>query len=339
MQRDPVDRETRGSRDLYDVSTWERRSAVDTLAAWLYRVGVAGTKAFVVLLALAFLIAQFVLGGLGALSDPVVGVLVILSVVPAFAIAAYIWHIDVTTGEPLSLLVATFLLAVLFAMFAAVVNSLLQPAFGALPALIGLPLFFFLVVGPVEETVKLLAVRLFAYRDVRFDAVIDGAVYGAAAGLGFATIENAIYITRGLEAGLAGIEVIGAAGDTAATRALAGPGHVLYSSIAGYYLGLAKFNRENAGPIVIKGVLIAAFFHGLYNTLSGVVPSLLVAAASWITPAVALIGFIVLYDGLVGYFLYRKLSAYRRAYADAGIVRGEDEPTPELTEFDPDTER
>lgn len=339
MQRDPVDRETRDSRDLYDVSTWERRSAVDTLAAWLYRIGVAGTKAFVVLLALAFLIAQFVLGGLGALSDPVVGVLVILSVVPAFAIAAYIWYIDVTTGEPLSLLVATFLLAVLFAMFAAVVNSLLQPAFAALPALIGLPLFFFLVVGPVEETVKLLAVRLFAYRDVRFDAVIDGAVYGAAAGLGFATIENAIYITRGLEAGLAGIEVIGAAGDTAATRALAGPGHVLYSSIAGYYLGLAKFNRENAGPIVIKGVLIAAFFHGLYNTLSGTVPSLLVAAATWITPAVALIGFIVLYDGIVAYFLYRKLSAYRRAYADAGIVRGESDPVPELTEFDPDTER
>lgn len=339
MQRDPVDRETRGSRDLYDVSTWERRSAVDTLAAWLYRVGVVGTKAFIVLLALAFLIVQFVLGGLGAVSDPVVGTLVILSVVPAFAIAVYIWYSDVTTGEPLSLLVATFLLSVLFAMFAAIVNSVLQPAFGALPSLIGLPLFFFLVVGPVEETVKLLAVRLFAYRDVRFDAVIDGAVYGAAAGLGFATIENAIYITRGLEAGLAGLEVIGAAGDTAAVRALAGPGHVLYSAIAGYYLGLAKFNREDAGPIVIKGLLIAAFFHALYNTLSGIVPGLLVAAATWITPAVALIGFIVIYDGIVAYFLYRKLSAYRRAYADTGIGRDESEPTPELTEFDPDTER
>lgn len=338
MQQDPIDRETRDSRDLYDVSTWERRSAVDTIATGLYRIGVAGAKAFIVLLALAFLIAQFVLGGLGAVSDPVVGVLVVLSVVPAFAIAAYIWHTDVTTGEPLSLLVATFLLAILFAMFAAIVNSYLQPAFGSLPALIGLPLFFFLVVGPVEETVKLLAVRLFAYRDPRFNAVIDGAVYGAAAGLGFATIENAIYITRGLEAGLGGIEVVGAAGGTAATRALAGPGHVLYSSIAGYYLGLAKFNRENAGPIVIKGLLIAAFFHGLYNTLSGFVPSLLVAAASWITPPVALIGFILVYDGLVGYFLYRKLSAYRHAYAAAGIRDGERDPTPELTEFDPDTE-
>ncbi|MEM4780313.1 MAG: PrsW family glutamic-type intramembrane protease [Halalkalicoccus sp.] len=351
MQRDPVERETRGSRDLYEISTWERRSAVDAFSAWLYRLGVAGLKALVVTLALLFLLAQLVLGGLGAVSDPVVGVLVILSVVPALAIAAYIWHADVTTGEPLSLLVATFLLAILFAMFAAVINSIGMLPFGAIvvatqevapgatpvASFLALSLFFFLVVGPIEETVKLLAVRLYAYRDARFDAVIDGAVYGAAAGLGFATIENALYITQGLEAGVAGTEVIGAAGDTAAVRALAGPGHVLYSAIAGFYLGLAKFNPDDWGPIVIKGLLIAAVFHALYNTLSGVVPGALVASATWITPAVALIGFIVIYDGIVAYFLYRKIAGYRGAYADAAV--GERDLTPELTEFDPSTER
>lgn len=349
MKRDPVERETRDSRDLYEISTWERRSALDSFSAWLYRLGVASAKALVVLLALVFLIAQLVLGGLGAVADPVVGVLVVLSVVPAFAIAAYVWYLDITTEEPLSLLVATFLLAILFAMFAAVINSIGILPFGAIvvasqeiapgaegvASFVALSLFFFLVVGPVEETVKLLAVRLYAYRDVRFDAVIDGAVYGAAAGLGFATIENALYITQGLEAGVAGTEVIGAAGDTAAVRALAGPGHVLYSAIAGFYLGLAKFNPDNWGPIVVKGLLIAAVFHALYNSLSGVVPGLLVGAATWITPPVALIGFIVIYDGIVAYFLYRKISAYRRAYADVDAGRSGGEPTSELTEFDP----
>ncbi|MFC6904867.1 PrsW family intramembrane metalloprotease [Halalkalicoccus tibetensis] len=349
MQRDPVDRESRDSRDLYDIATWEKRSAVDAFSAWLYRAGVAGAKALIVLLAALFLLAQLVLGGLGAVADPFVGVLVLLSVVPAFAIAAYVWYIDITTGEPLSLLVATFLLSILFAMFAAVINSIGMLPFGAIVAVteavapgatevatfVALSLFFFLVVGPVEETVKLLAIRLYAYRDVRFDAVIDGAVYGAAAGLGFATIENALYITQGLEAGVAGTEVIGAAGDTAAVRALAGPGHVLYSAIAGFYLGLAKFNREHAGPIVVKGLLIAAVFHALYNTLSGVVPGALVGAATWITPAVALIGFIVVYDAIVAYFLYRKLAGYRRAYDAAGVRGDEGDLTPELTEFDP----
>ncbi|WP_336345586.1 PrsW family intramembrane metalloprotease [Halalkalicoccus ordinarius] len=335
-KRDPIERESRDSRDLYDVSTWEKRSTVDAIATWLYRFGVASAKAFVILLAALFLLVQFVLGGLGIVTEPVVGAFVLLSVVPALAIAAYVWYADVTTDEPLSVLVVTFTLAVLFAMFAAVINSILQPAFGVLPSVIGLPLFFFLVVGPVEETVKLLAVRLYAYRDVRFDAVIDGAVYGAAAGLGFATIENAIYITRGLESGLGTVELIGAAGGTAAVRALAGPGHVLYSSIAGFYLGLAKFNRENAGPIVIKGLLIAAVFHALYNSLAGVVPGLLTAAATWITPGIAMIGFIVLYDGLVAYFLYRKIAGYRRAYKEVGVTHAsDDEPAAELTEFDP----
>jgi RsiW-degrading membrane proteinase PrsW (M82 family) len=353
MQRDPIERESHDSRDLYDVSTWEQRSAVDTLSAWLYRLGIAGAKVFIILLALLFLLAQLILGGLGAVSDPVVGLLVILSVVPAFAIAAYVWYVDITTEEPLSLLVGTFLLAILFAMFAAVINSIgilpfgviviatqeIAPGATPVASFLAISLFFFIVVGPIEETVKLLAVRLYAYRDARFDAVIDGAVYGAAAGLGFATIENALYITQGLEAGVAGTEVIGVAGDTAAVRALAGPGHVLYSAIAGFYLGLAKFNPENWGPIVIKGLLIAAVFHGLYNTLAGVVPGALVGAATWITPAVALIGFIVIYDGVVAYFLYRKIAGYRRAYADVGISTEGGEPTPELTEFDPDTER
>jgi protease PrsW len=335
-QRDPIERESRESRDLYDVSTWEQRSTVDAISAWLYRFGVASAKAFVIVLAALFLLVQFVLGGLGAVTEPVVGAFVLLSVVPAFAIAAYVWYADVTTGEPLSLLVITFTLAVLFAMFAAVINSIAQGFFGLLPAVIGLPLFFFLVVGPVEETVKLLAVRLYAYRDVRFDAVIDGAVYGAAAGLGFATIENAIYITEGLESGLGTTELIGAAGGTAAVRALAGPGHVLYSAIAGFYLGLAKFNQENAGPIVVKGLLIAAVFHALYNTLAGIVPALLTAAATWITPGIAIIGYIVLYDGIVAYFLYRKIAGYRRAYEDVGVTRSDaDEPAAELTEFDP----
>ena len=332
-RRDPIEREADRSVDLYEITTWEPRSVVDRISLGLYRVGVATVRAVVIVLALLFLVVQFVLGGLGAITEPLVGALVILSVVPALAIAIYVWYADVTTGEPLDLLVVTFLLGVLFATFAAVVNTLAFPAFERIPALLGMSLFFFLVVGPVEETVKLLAIRLHAYRSARFDAVIDGAVYGAAAGLGFATIENAIFITRGLETGLSVAEAIGAAGGTAVVRALAGPGHVLYSAIAGFYLGLAKFNPENAGPIVVKGLLIAALFHAGYNTLVSVVPAVAVATFDWLTIGLAIFGFIVLYDGVVAYFLYRKIAAYRSAYRDAGVAPDPD-LTPELDEFD-----
>ncbi len=334
--RDPVEREASGDRDLYEITTWERRTFLDSLAVGIHRLGVVSLRVVLVALAFVLLVAQLVLGGVGALVvDPVVGTLVLLSVVPALAIAVFIWYADVTTGEPLSLLVATFLLAILFAMFAAVINSFLQPIFGVL-GFLGLVLFFFLVVGPVEETVKLLAVRLYAYRSTRFDAVIDGMVYGAVAGLGFATIENAFYITQGLDSGLAAMETVDEAGGTAAIRSLAGPGHVLYSAIAGFYLGLAKFNPGKAGPIVIKGLLIAAVLHALYNTLAGIVPGLLVASATWITLPVALIGFIVLYDGFVAYVLYRKVSRYMGAYRDVGAERvDERDLVSERTEFDP----
>lgn len=72
----------------------------------------------------------------------------------------------------------------------------------------------------MEESVKLLAVRLYAYNDARFAAVIDGAVCGAIAGLGFATIENGIHISGvvGEVGSLSlGLNLIGIGGDITAT--------------------------------------------------------------------------------------------------------------------------
>lgn len=316
--RDPVEREAENTSDLYEVVNWEPRSRLDRLSVALYRFGIGTVRAIVVIVAAFILVAQIVLGGVGAVTNPVVGAMVILSVVPALAIAVYVWYTDITTQEPLSLLVATFVLAVLFAMFAAVINGVTVGFFMVLPPAIGFTLFFLLVVGPIEETVKLLAVRLHAFRSDRFDAVIDGAVYGAAAGLGFATIENAMYITQGLEGGLAGWEQFIAAGGVAAIRAIAGPGHVLYSAIAGFYLGLAKFNPSNAGPIVIKGLIIAAVFHGLYNSLVGIVPTMVATTVAGVTYPVAVLGFVVAYQTTVGYYLYRKIARYRRAYSATG---------------------
>ncbi|MFB6192264.1 MAG: PrsW family intramembrane metalloprotease, partial [Haloarculaceae archaeon] len=217
--------------------------------------------------------------------------------------------------------------------------------------------------APVEETVKLLAVRLLPYRDSSFDAVLDGAVYGAAAGLGFATIENALYITRNLGGGGGGGEgavaalgavglatvpglavglerlignIIGAGGGITAVRALAGPGHVIYSAFAGYYLGLAKFNPDRAGPIAVKGLLVAAFIHATYNTLVSVVPGIVLAFVPGVSQLVVFFGFVVVYDGVFGLLLVRKIARYRRAYT---AVTGDGDPdgtdiTPDRTEFD-----
>jgi RsiW-degrading membrane proteinase PrsW (M82 family) len=324
--RDPVDRAAGDSRDLYDVSDWEPRSAVDRLAVAVHGSIRPILRWVLILLGVLILAALFALGSLGAVLDPFVGAFVLLSAVPALLLALYIWRADVTSGEPLDLLVATFVLAVLFAGFAGVLNdfgSVLQAIdFGVVG--LGSVLFFYLVVGPIEEIVKMLAVRLWAYRSPRFDSVVDGAVYGAVAGLGFATIENALYITRFMEDG--GVFSI------AFVRALAGPGHVVYSGIAGYYLGLAKFNPENAGPIAVKGILVAAFVHATYNVTVGVVPPV-VADATALGQGTAFVGYIVLYVGLAGLYLLRKISRYKSMYRAVNANR-DHQPTPERTEFE-----
>jgi len=333
-RRDPVEERADDSRDLYDVATWERRGPLDTVAAGIYRLLVASTRLFVVGVALLILVG---IGGLSALTDPQIGALTLLSALPALALTVYVRRTDVTSGEPLSVLVATFLLGVLTANFAAVFNSVTRPAFSGL-GFLGNALFFFLIVGPIEETVKLLAVRLYAYGTDHFEAVVDGAVYGAVAGLGFATIENALYITQNLDGPMAtgiGLGLIGAGGNITAIRALAGPGHVIYSAFAGYYLGLAKFNRENRGPIIVKGLLIAALIHATYNTTVGI-GSGLVAFATGLPQLPSFLVYVLLYDGVFGLILFRKIRRYSRTYSEVHEAEEIEESAleAEITEFE-----
>ena len=321
--RDPVAEGATDSADLYDVATWEPRGWLDAASTAIYGLSSAIAPYLAGLFVLLVVVLELVLFGVALVSfrNPVVAALVLLSIVPAFGLAAYIWYADVTTSEPLPLLAMTFLLGVLLASFAAVVNTTFQLVFSLIP-LVGTVLFFFLVVAPVEETVKWLAIRLYAFRSDHFDAVIDGAVYGAVAGLGFATIENALYITQGFAgATAAGTDAIVGASQTAAARLLAGPGHVIYSAFAGYYLGLAKFNRENAGPIVIKGLLIASFIHATYNSAVTYLTPALELLGVAVAPGVAFLGFVVVYDGVFGYLLYRKIARYRHAYQQVDMNR------------------
>lgn len=317
--------------ELPEVVTWTPEHALDHFAVWADGAIRTGLRVLIVLTALVILSVITAVTGLSLVTDPLIFSLVVLSVVPALGLAVFIWWADVGAEEPLTLLLATFLLGMLFAAFAAVLNTIGFAIVGIIPVVTML-LFFYLVVGPVEEGVKLLAVRLFAYRHPRFDAVIDGAVYGAVAGLGFATIENAIYITATIDVFGQPAELLGPVGETAAVRALAGPGHVIYSAIAGYYLGLAKFNPSYAGPLIIKGITIAALIHATYNVTVQVVPGVLVEL-SGISIFTALLAFIIVYDGMAAYYLYRKLARYRRAYrATKDIRRGSQ--SPELIEFD-----
>lgn len=305
---DPVQEQWRGRVDLYDVATWESRSTLDSIAVAISNTLSVSRGTLLLATALVLFGAQMVVLGALVLEEPMLAILTALSIVPALGLAGYIWYGDPTTREPFVLLAVTFILSMLLATVAALVNETFIPVFEAAGA-IGLLGFYFVVVGPIEELVKWIAIRAYAYKSEVFRTVADGAVYGAAAGLGFAAIENFTYI------GLAfvgetpiGISQESYAAFLAGQRAFAGPGHVIFSAWAGFYLGLAKFNPKHKGPIVVKGLLIAIFIHALYNSLVTLLP----------LTFLALLAFILVYHGFWFWMLYRKISSYRSLYKQIG---------------------
>ena len=103
-----------------------------------------------------------------------------------------------------------------------------------------------------EEFFKLLVILLYASKTSAFDEPMDGIVYGAAAALGFATIENIFYV---LDGGLG----------TAIIRAiLSVPSHTFWGVILGYSVAQVKFNHKSKWMIPL-GLLVTTTLHGLFN--------------------------------------------------------------------------
>jgi RsiW-degrading membrane proteinase PrsW (M82 family) len=117
-------------------------------------------------------------------------------------------------------------------------------------------LTLFFVIGPVEELLKLLVVYFYAYRRKEFDEPLDGVIFSATAALGFAAIENVIYLARN-DPTLVLLR-----------GPLSNPGHALFSALWGLSLSKAKaapnLLRERA-PIVARGFLLASLLHSLFD--------------------------------------------------------------------------
>jgi RsiW-degrading membrane proteinase PrsW (M82 family) len=114
-------------------------------------------------------------------------------------------------------------------------------------------------VGAVQEFLKYAAVRYTNFRSPEFDERIDGIIYGAAAGLGYATMLNINYVVShgGVELGVGAIRI--------AMTALA---QASFAGLTGYFLGRAKF--ENMGPIWLPGgVLLASVLNGAVTVALG----------------------------------------------------------------------
>lgn len=171
------------------------------------------------------------------------------------------WHL-ILTAFAWGAVVATALSLLANTLFGAVLFEITNNAFVSeqATASISAPL--------AEELTKGAAVFvLFLLFRRDFDNVLDGILYGALVGLGFAWFENVVYYERAGEGGV--MEMLKL---TYLRGILNGvSSHVAYTGLTGLGFGLARVLRRGklrfALPVVFLGLAMAA--HAAWNTLAG----------------------------------------------------------------------
>ena len=111
----------------------------------------------------------------------------------------------------------------------------------------------FVLAAIPEEFFKYIVLIFFCLRLKEFDEPMDGMVYGATVSLGFATLENVMYVMDG---GMA----------VAIMRALtAVPAHALTGAIMGYFVGLILVNPAKRKQLLLLAFIIPTLLHGFYD--------------------------------------------------------------------------
>ena len=164
------------------------------------------------------------------------------------AVVTFVWWLDRYDREPLPLVVAVFAWGGFVAPLLSVTS--LAAATSLLDRPVGL------VAGAaVEELLKALAVVLVVRYSTEFDSPTDGLVYGTAAGLGFATVENLMVV-------IAGAPAVREAGilTWVLERTLFSAGvHGLATGVVGGFLGIAHLSR---GALTKLGVAACGLLAG-----------------------------------------------------------------------------
>jgi len=170
---------------------------------------------------------------------------------PSALILWWLSRVDKAAGRRSGALLAVFGLGVAAVAFAVVVGVLASPILTRLPEWAGHLVEAFVLAGLIEELAKLLVITGYLRRTPDRDRITDAVIVGAAASLGFAVIENAIY-------------VVGPTWALLLRGLTAVPIHASCGAIIGYFLG-----RSLVGTVrlSVAGLGFAVVIHGGYDFL------------------------------------------------------------------------
>ena len=188
-------------------------------------------------------------------------VLIAAAVLPALFLMHYIYRLDKVEKEPLGLLIRLAGAGALSCFPAAIAESvLINLVSGYVDETSELFQFIqaFLIVAMAEEGVKFICLKLFTWNNDEFNCNFDGIVYAVFVSLGFAALENVMYVQ---EYGLS----------IALSRALLSiPGHMTFSIFMGHNYSKAKksmlLGRQDESRRYRRfAYIIAVLLHGFYD--------------------------------------------------------------------------
>lgn len=195
--------------------------------------------------------------------------LFITAITPGIAIALLFYWVDRHDREPLSMLLKVFIFGALYVFPTILIENflLMFNIFGGVP---GAAYTAFIVAGLTEEYMKRKVVLKYVYFNPVFNEKLDGIIYCVMAALGFATIENIMYVVFAFS----DVESVGY------YRAIISvPAHMLFAVTMGYYLSLAKFSStpEEHLHYFKKSLSVPALMHGIFDfILMANIPMLMV---------------------------------------------------------------
>lgn len=179
----------------------------------------------------------------------------IIGLIPGLFWLWFYWLKDRKRPEPLGLLAKVFFFGMLATIPAIIVEVIADSSiqFSVSEDTVSILVGMFLVVAPIEEYVKYMVVKKFVYDKNKFNEAFDGITYAIVASLGFASFENVLSVFTH------GVETLALRFVTATLL------HALTAGVIGYFLGLAKFNKEREKELIAEGLISAIVIHGVYN--------------------------------------------------------------------------
>lgn len=179
--------------------------------------------------------------------------LIFVALAPVLIIAIYIYIRDKYEREPVLRLFLALFGGVLIVPAVMVTEKFLADLGEDLTGIWNNLHISFVVASFTEEGFKYLAFFLLIWKSSQFNEKFDGIVYAVFVSLGFAAVENLMYVYRG------GYQV----GIMRAFTAV--PAHALFGVSMGYHFGLAKFYTGSRVKNLLLAFMVPFIWHGLYD--------------------------------------------------------------------------